>query len=75
MIEGTGVHMANHSTGWFALINIINLPILSDGDFELIYSNNRYAITNFQQLLMLRSKFVPIVGYNSKIAVRKIFKE
>ncbi len=73
MIEGTGVHMANHSTGWFALINVINFPVTNDDDFEFICSNDRFKIDNFNQLYNYATMFVPIVSYNSKIAIYKIF--
>lgn len=75
MIEGLGIHMANHSSGWFALIDVINLPINGDNDFECLFSNNRYAIKSFKQLVTLSSKFVPILGYNARIAAKKVFEE
>lgn len=75
MIEKLGIHMANHSSGWFALINIINFPVVGDDDFECLFSNNRYVINNFELLIALSSKFVPILGYNARIAMKKLFEE
>lgn len=75
MIKSKGIHMANHSSGWFALIDVFNPPIDSDDDFECLFSNNKYAIRSYKQLVILSSKFVPILNYNAPIAIKKVFEE
>jgi len=76
MIEKVGVHMVNHSSGWFALINVKNFPFKENDDIEIIYDNTTNNINfSYSIIISMQSRFVPIVGYNARIAVKKLFED